>query len=224
MPRTLTLSLCALSALTSGALAINQLQNAGFETGAVAGGGHAFTPAPWTSSSPGNAFINYDTWENTGTTGLIPTTSGVFTGATAPEGVRWAGGWSFEEMGQLLSSPLNAGQQYLVSAMVRPGFTQIGSFEFYIGTGPGSPVSLLASFPMANSGSWTFQNATFTAPSNSAANPWFIVKAYTTASPVPGDDRVYMGIDDMFLDVVPAPGSLALLGGAGLFSARRRAR
>ncbi|MCC6284634.1 MAG: hypothetical protein IT439_04925 [Phycisphaerales bacterium] len=85
-------------------------------------------------------------------------------------------------------------------------------------------MSLLASFPMASSGTWTPQSATFTAPTNSAANPWLIVKAYTTANPIPGDDRVYVGIDDMFLDVVPGPGPIALLAGAGLFASRRRSR
>lgn len=222
MLRPITLSVCALSVMVGSAAAINQLQNAGFEFGAVSGGGQAYTPAPWTSTAPGNAFLNWDTWENTGTTGLLPSFAGVFTGATAPEGVRWAGGWSFEEMGQLLNTPLVANQQYNLSAFVRPGGSFTASFEFYIGTAPNAPVSLLAAFPMANAGSWTFQNATFTAPSNSAANPWFIIKSYEL-SPLPGRD-VYCGIDDMYLDVVPAPGPCALLGAAGLAALRRRRR
>lgn len=202
----------------------NLLVNGDFEAGTVLAGGQAYTPAPWTSTAPGNAFVNWDTWENTGTTGLPPSFATLFTGATAPSGVRWAGGFDFEEMGQLLSSPLTPGAQYNLSAFVRPSNPHPpSSFEFYIGTGPGSPVSLIATFPMVPAGVWTPQATTFVAPANAAANPWFLIKAYSFgADGTP--QTVYVGIDDVFLDRVPSPGAAGLLGVAGIAAMRRRRR
>lgn len=214
-----------LAAATTGASAVNQLVNASFENGVVVGfpTGHADTPAPWTSSAPGNAFVHYDTYENSGTTGLPPNfASGIFTGATAPNGIRWAGGWDFEEMAQLLGTPLTPGGTYTMSAQVRPAYTHMGSFEFWIGTAPNTPVSLLTTFSPVNAGSWTFQSSNFVAPANSLANPWFIVKSYgVNAAGLPTTS--YIGIDDLFLDRVPAP-STAALGAAGLLALSRRRR
>ncbi len=225
MFRAVTLSSFAAAAFAlAGSAQANLISNPSFETGAVGGAptGHAFSPAPWTSSAPGNGFINWDTFHNSGTTALPPSFAGTFTGALAAHGERWAAGWTFEEMGQILSGgPLTPGGQYTISAQVRPAFTHFGSFEFWIGTGPSSPVSMLTSFTQVASGAWHFQTANFTAPANAASNPWFLIKGYSIAADGT-PQQAYIGIDDMFMDRVPAPGSLALLGGAGLLSIRRR--
>ena len=100
----------------------NLVVNGGFELGPPLGGtpvGHGDLPTPWTSSAPLNFLISYDTWENTGTTGVPPNFASLFTGVVAPEGVRWAGGFDFEELGQLLQTPLTPGQEYTFSAYVR---------------------------------------------------------------------------------------------------------
>lgn len=219
-PRALVLSALAAASLTSHASAF-LLVNGGFEVGAVPMP-NGNVPAPWTSTAPGNVFVSYDTWANGGVGGIPPAFAGLFTGATAPQGTRWAGGFTFEEMGQLLGAPLTPGQQYGVSAIVRPGNTQPpASFEFYIGTGPGSPVSLLATFPMVAPGVWTPQGAIFTAPANALANPWFIIKAYSFSA-TGALQTAYVGIDDVVLRPVPTPGAAALVGLSGLAFFRRR--
>lgn len=226
MFRVLSLSTALILAGGGSSFGANLLVNGDFETGAVAGVpvGQAYTPAPWTSTAPGNSIVNWDTWENTGTTGLPPTYVGLFTGATAPSGVRFAGGWDFEEMGQLLSTPLTPGQPYTVSALQRPCNPHPPSgFEIWLGTGPGSPVTMLGAFPMSAAGVWTPQSFNFNAPANSLSNPWFILKAYSTnANGQP--QQVYVGIDDVFLDKVPTPGAgaLAALAGVVLMGRRRR--
>lgn len=223
MRPTITMS-AALIAAVAGTSHASLLVNGDFETGAVALGGQAHTPAPWTSSAPGNAFINWDTWEDTGTTGLPPSFAGLFTGATAPSGVRWAGGFDFEEMGQLLGSALTPGNTYNISALVRPCNPHPpSSFEFYLGTGPSNPVTLVATFPMVAAGSWHAQSMNFVAPANAGANPWFLIKAYSIgANGTP--QSVYVGIDNVVLDLVPAPGAVAMLGLAGSVAALRRRR
>lgn len=211
--------------IAAGTANANILVNGDFEVGNVLANGQAYTPAPWTSTAPGNAFINWDTWANTGgPAGLSPSFAGLFTGATAPSGNRWSGGFSFEEMGQLLGSPLTPGQQYNLSAFVRPSNPHPpASFEFWIGTGPGSPVTQIASFPMVTAGAWHAQSTSFIAPANSLANPWFLIKAYSIAADGT-PQTVYAGIDDVYLDVVPTPGAAGLLGCAGLAAAWRRRR
>lgn len=218
-PALVLASLATLAFIAGPSDAANLVVNGDFEAGTVAAGGHAFTPAPWTSTGPGISSTNWDTWMNTGTTGLPPTFAGVFVGATAAQGVRWAGGWDFEEMGQLLSAPLTPGQAYNVSALVRPGYNMLAGVEFYLGTGPGSPVSLLTTFAPVSAGTWTPQSGTFTAPANSLVNPWFIIRSYD-----PGHVQAYVGVDDVFLDAVPAPGTGALAGLAVTWAGRRPRR
>lgn len=198
----------------------NLIANGGFEAGAVPGSpiGHAYSPAPWTSSQPGNAFVNYDTWENTGTTGMAPVNYSVFTGVTAAEGVRWGGGWNFEEMGQILGTTLTPGQQYTISALVRPRNGDTGSFQFYLGTAVNAQTASLATFPVTSStAGWVLQSANFIAPAGAGSMPWFIIDSYNTT----GTDR-YIGIDDIRLVATPTPGALALLGAGGLIATRRR--
>lgn len=226
MSRALSLSTALILAASGSAHAANMLVNGDFEVGAVGGTpiGHAETPAPWTSSAFGNAFVNYDTFENSGTTGLPPSYVGLFTGATAPSGVRFAGGWNFEELSQLLSTPLTPGQPYMISALQRPCNPHPPSgYEIWLGSGPGTPVTMVGAFPMSPAGVWTPQSLNFNAPANALSNPWVIIKSYSISA-TGQPQQVYVGIDDIYLDQVPTPGAGALAAIAGFVLVGRRRR
>jgi hypothetical protein len=214
---------CALILAASAPHAAAQLINNGFDTGFVPASGQAEVPAPWSSTAPGNSFISYDTWDHTSANGLPPTFANVFTGVTAQSGTRWAGGWDFEDMSQLMSFTLTPGQQYTVSAWVHApnanvGF-QPGGFQMGLGPTNAAFTTTIATFPVVTwAMGWTFQSANFTAPANSASLLYFFPDVYA----IPGSST-YMGIDDVRITPVPSPGSFALCGlGAALCIRRRR--
>jgi hypothetical protein len=209
--------------VASGASA--QLTNTGFDVGFVASGGQAEVPAPWNSTGPGNAFVSFDTWDDTGVNGLTPSFAGVFTGVTANSGNRWTGGWHFEDMHQLMSFALTPGQQYTISAFVHApnapfGYVP-GGWRFGLGATATSTPTIVATFPatVTWANGWVFQSATFIAPSNSASMQYFFPQVYQT-----GTLSTYMGIDDVQIRAVPAPGAAALLGVGGVLAFRRRRR
>lgn len=200
-----------------------QLTNTGFDVGFVASGGQAELPAPWSSTGPGNTFISFDTWDHTNANGLAPAFANVFTGVTAATGTRWAGGWNFEDMHQLMGFTLTPGQQYTISAFVHAANANAsflpGGFQFALATTPTSTPTVVATFPVVNWASgWVLQSATFTAPANAATLPYFLPQAYSSNSAV----NTYVGIDDVRLTLVPAPGTLALLGLGGAVCVNRR--
>ncbi|MCE7975262.1 MAG: PEP-CTERM sorting domain-containing protein [Leptolyngbya sp. PLA1] len=217
-----TLAAVTLSTLAASAC-FAQLTNTGFDTGFVLGGGQAYVPSPWNSTGPGNAFVSFDTWDDTGANGLLPSFAGVFTGITANSGNRWAGGWHFEDMHQLMSSTLIPGQQYTISAWIHAPNATVGyvpgGWQFGLGATPSSTPTIVAVFPATVTWSqgWVLQSATFTAPSNSASLPYFFPQVYTSTG-----TNTYMGIDDVSIRAVPAPGAIALAGLGGLLVARRR--
>jgi len=202
--------------------AFAQISNGGFDLNS-ASGGNAFLPLPWNSTAPGNAFVSFDTWDDTGADGLVPATAGVFTGITANSGHRWAGGWQFENMSQLMSFTLTPGQQYTVAAWVHApnapfGYVP-GGWQFGLGALPTSTPSIVAIFPatVTWANGWVFQSATFTAPSNASTMPYFFPQVYQT-----GTLNTYMGIDDISIRAVPGPGPAALLGTGAVLCGRRR--
>ncbi len=207
--------------LVAGASA--QINNGNFDTGFVLAGGQAYVPSPWSSTGPGNAFVSFDTWDDSSTNGLTPSFAGVFTGVTANSGHRWAGGWHFEDMHQLMGSTLVPGQQYTIFAAVHApnapfGYVP-GGWRFGLGATANSVPTIVATFPatVTWSAGWVLQSATFTAPANSASLQYFFPQVYQT-----GTLNTYMGIDDISIQRVPAPGALALLGAGGLLCLRRR--
>ncbi|MEX2171947.1 MAG: hypothetical protein WD851_21685 [Pirellulales bacterium] len=218
MNRFRALPLCVSFGLISSVVTVdsaraNLVINGGFELGAPLGGspaGHGDLPSPWTSSAPLNFLISYDTWENTGTTGIPPNTAALYTGVVAPEGVRWAGGFDFEEMGQLLQSPLTPGQEYTFSAFVRSSHGREGSFEIWLGTSVNTYTTQVAILP-PNTGfvdGWELQTAIFIAPANVASTPWLTFKSYQS-DPEFGNGT-YMGIDDVRLVATPEPATIVL--------------
>jgi hypothetical protein len=157
---------------------------------------------------------------------MPPNIAALYTGVTAPEGVRWAGGFDFEEMGQLLQTPLTPGQQYTFSAFVRSAHGMEGSFEIYLGTSVNTYTTQVAVLP-PNTGfvdGWELQTATFIAPANAATTPWLTFKSYQ-ADPEFGNGT-YMGIDDVRLVATPEPTAVGLvcLACASLVGVRRFAR
>lgn len=212
------------ASLMAAAGAQGQIQNNNFDTGFVLGGGQAYVPAPWGSTGPGNSFVSFDTWDDTGANGLSPGFAGVFTGVTANSGNRWAGGWHFEDMHQLMQFTLTPGQQYTIEAFVHAPNASFGyvagGWQFGLGATANSTPTIVAVFPatVTWANGWTFQSATFTAPANAGAMPYFFPQVYSSTGV-----NTYMGIDDVVIRRVPGPGPVALLGlGAVAALARRR--
>lgn len=205
------------------AAAQGQILNGNFESGFVPSSGHGEVPAPWSSSAPGNTFVSCDTWDSSGANGLPPSFNNVFTGVVAAEGNRWAGGWNFEDMHQLMGFALTPNQQYTISALVHVGNAAIpfgpAGWEFGLGATSSSTPLIVAQFAptVTWSQGWVLQSATFTAPSNAGSLQYFFPRVY----PVGGANS-YMGIDDIQIHAVPTPGSLALLGVGGLLLRRTR--
>ena len=210
--------------LSAASAASAQLLNNGFDTGFVAAGGQGELPAPWSSTAPGNSFVSFDTWDHTAVNGLTPSFAGVFTGVTAQSGTRWAGGWQFEDMHQLMSFTLTPGQTYQIDAWVHApnapfGYVP-GGWRFGLGATSTSVPTIVATFAptVVWSAGWVLQSATFIAPSNAATLPYFFPQVYQT-----GNLNTYMGIDDLSVHAVPSPGSVALAGlGSALLLRRRR--
>lgn len=200
-----------------------QIVNGGFETGFVTASGQAQVPTPWSSTGPGNPFVSFDTWANPSGNGLNPAFAGVFTGVTAAQGTRWAGGWDFENMHQLMAFTLTAGQQYTISALVHAPNATIGyvpgGWRFRLGATSTTPSALIATFAptVTWSQGWVLQSATFTAPTNAASLQYFFPECYKT-----GTLSTYMGIDDIRITPIPGPGVFALMGLGGAACMRRR--
>lgn len=204
--------------------ASGQILNGGFENGFVTAGGQAQLPNQWTSTAPGNVFVSFDTWANPGGNGINPGFAGVFTGVTAAQGKRWAGGWNFENMHQLMAFTLTPGQQYTISALVHApnatfGYVP-GGWRFGLGATASSTPTIVATFAptVTWSQGWVLQSATFVAPPSAASMQYFFPQVYKT-----GTLNTYMGIDAIRITPVPAPGPLALVGlGAATCVMRRR--
>lgn len=209
--------------LAAASSASAQLLNTGFDTAVVPQGGMGQLPAPWSSTAPGNTSVAFDTWDDTGANGIVPTFQAVFSGVTAHSGHRWAGGWDFENMSQLMTAPLTPGQTYQIDAWIHApqpsGGYLAGDFQFGLGATAASSPTIVAVFPatVTWAAGWVHQTATFTAPSNAATLPYFFPQIYA----LPGQNS-YMGIDDVTVQAVPSPGSIAIAGVGGLLCLRRR--
>lgn len=213
-----------------------QLSNPSFEFGlAYPGGPNIFapgTPAPWVATS-----FTPDLYDNTGADGWnlagIPAynngSQNMFQGMLASHGNRFIGfaastGFGgINEAFQQTTAPLIPGNQYLLS--VQMAADDGGKATPYGGPyfGRGEVKVLLDGNPIGTftqntaSMTWEVRNISFIAPATSTATFTFIAQL----DPTPGSGgNSYIGLDNFRL--VPAPGSIALLGMGGVLALKRR--
>lgn len=223
-------SLALLTVVAAGsAPAFAQITNGSFETGLAYPSGlsifSAGTPTPWVATS-----FTPDLYDNTGVDGWsiggIPAYNGMFKGMLACQGDRFIGFAASPAFGaeafQQTAAALIPGQQYTLAACIAAddlgkaaqfGGPYSGRGEVdvllngnLIGTLTQNTVSL----------TWESRSFTFIAPTASTAVFDFIAKV----DPATGHAS-YIGLDDISCSV-PAPGSLAMIGLAGITVVRRR--
>lgn len=225
-------------ALSAATPAFAQLLNGSFETGSAYPGGlnifSSGTPAPWVATS-----FTPDLYDNTGVDGWAIGTgvgpyNGMFQGMPAAAGVRFIGFGASTGFGgineafQQTTALLTPGTTYTVSAMMAADDAgkAIPYGGPYFGRGQVSVLfngNLVGTFTQ-NTASMTWQARTisFVAPAATSAVFTFVAQLDPVALANGTPANSYIGLDDFRL--VPAPGSAALLGLAGITCARRRRR
>ncbi|MCG3121797.1 MAG: hypothetical protein GIKADHBN_00168 [Phycisphaerales bacterium] len=228
-------SLAMFTVLASGATpaVARPLVNGSFETGvAYSGGPNIFspgTPAPWYATS-----FTPDLYDNTSADGWgiggIPAYDNMFKGMVACDGHRFIGFAASTDFGGINESfaqqtaPLIPGNQYTVSACIAAD--DLGKAIPYGGPyyGRGEVNVLLDGNFIGKltqntaSLTWESRSFTFIAPASSTAVFEFVAQL-DPFNPAPSS---YIALDD--IQITPAPGTLALVGLAGLVAGRRRTR
>lgn len=219
----------ALFALAS-APAFAQIVNGSFETGQAYVGAPIFwspgTPAPWYATS-----FTPDMYDNTGADGWnlagIPAYNGMFSGVAACDGNRFIGiaastsFGGFSESFAQVTAPLVAGQSYTLNACMAvddrgyavpyggPFFGR-GEIDVFLDN------NLIGTFSQNTASlTWEARSITFTATSSLPATFEFFARVEPLSQ-----HASYMALDGIRL--IPAPGSVALLGLGGLLGTRRR--
>lgn len=198
----------------------NLIRNASFETVPNSSVGEGLLPSDWVATGSSTP----DTFSNDASYGLDPSFGGRFVGVTAHSGLRWTAANSSdpEEIAQTLTTPLVAGELYRLSAWLhRSTSTSLpddGGFFVVIRDNLDAE-RLLGSFGATTIGEWEFRSFEFTAPSTSGDLPHLVFSAFSN-----GGTGAYVGLDDVTLEVVPEPSTLAFaaLGGIALFVRSRR--
>ena len=203
-------ALCATAMLGATAHAGgNLLINADFEDTDLMGAPDVYGAAGWTAFD--NAFTVDSSALTTGPLGGMGQSlkmfgfGGVFQDFAATEGQEWnAGVFMLNDS----SDPMGAGQVAAINIEWRDGAGDLISF---IGngtfTGADAPVD-----------EWLLQTVTGSAPAGTASAR--IVLITGNFIPAPGGGAPHF--DNAFAEVIPAPGSAALLGLGGLVATRRR--
>lgn len=230
-----TFFLLALSAATP---AFAQLLNGSFETGSAYPGGlnifSSGTPAPWVATS-----FTPDLYDNTGVDGWAIATGvgpydNMFRGMVAAHGVRFIGfaastGFGgINEAFQQTTALLTPGTTYTISAMMAaddlgkaipyggPYFGR-GQVDIYFNS------ALIGTFTQNTASmTWEARSISFVAPVATSAVFTFVAQLDPVALANGTPANSYIGLDNFRL--VPAPGSAALLGLAGITCAKRRRR
>lgn len=208
----------------------NLIQNGGFEVNTNAGptnNGINDTADFWTNFTDFSANSSPDVWDNNGNNGLTPGTSGFFTGFQAFAGTKFAsiaGNPSFNNYIEGIESSaftLTANTTYILSAVYG-----------YSGSAPGgynNPAPLTARLRMVS-----FPSAVLTLlPANSLADTWqsasyqFQVTTSGTYSLIlsaEGPVNNYIGVDEVAINPVPEPATLAVFALGSFLVLRRKCR
>lgn len=136
-----------------------------------------------------------------GTYGLPPEYSGLFDQVNANAGVRWVAGRSDygTRMGQVLTTPLEPGQKYSLSAFIHmatySSLHNAGTYKVELATSSTLRNRLtLGQFDLASSpDTWEARSIAFEAPSDAAQRPLLIL------TPVGDAGAVYPGLDSLSL-------------------------
>lgn len=200
--------------LSATAFGQNLIANASFEANnGLTGQGRMPTSWQAVNSSP-------DGYTNDGSFGLAPGAFGNFTGITAQDGIAWVAGWSAgpESFGQVLATPLVAGESYDLSGWlrqaVRSDLDDAGGYDVRLVTSTSN--TLLGRLGNTVTGAWVQRSFNFVAPSTTGTQTLVFVPVA-----IPGGSA-YPGLDNVSLQAVPEPGSMVALGAALLAFAKRR--
>jgi len=189
----------------------NLITNPGFEDSSVAAG-QGIMPVGWfaTSGTP-------DTYSNDGSFGLAPSGFGNFPGVTSHGGNCWIAGWSAipESFMTSLTSPMSPGTVYTMSGWLhqalRADLDNRGGYDVYFGNG--FSASILAGHlgdTVSTGAGWQSYSFSFVPTA-----------AYDSIFFMPTGSSSYPGLDDVSLEAVPEPASIASMG-LGLVALLRR--
>ncbi len=218
----LRVPICAIAIGIFSVSSATLLSNGSFEQALVPG---------W--SNWGSDFTYMNVYNNTGSNGFSPPGSyGNFTGVVAQDGDQFVAGLgSTSQSGfisQLLSTPLTAGQRYSVSGYlhqaIRSDLDHPGTFAVYLSSGISdfSTNFKVGSFAptVSSTEGWVYRVFEFDAPVNASAMP----AIHFVSELAPNWNNSYVGLDNVKLESVPEPASMALLAIAGGAVLRKRKR
>lgn len=165
-----------------------------------------------------------DVWDNTGVDGLAPGAFGYMPHITAYEGSNWASlvgepGWN-EMIGStyiaLAPGVYKLSLETIFDAHNPGGYTAPAALEIYLAQGTGAHLLQGALAPNTGSDQWELRSMILTI---TVADLYSIGIRATDD----GANHAYIGVDDVQLNAVPEPATIAALGiGAAMLRRRRK--
>lgn len=207
----------------------NLIANGGFESNTVNTGftGYYGDVADGWSSFDDVYSGSPDMWDNNGVDGNLPGTSSYMSGVLASEGTKFAAMASdnsgFSEGVESTRFSLTAGTQYILSLdLLHDGFNGFNRHDpaeltvrLRQGNGPANVLGLLAANTVPST--WEARSLTF---SVNQTDTYSLILSSETFD----GRRPYLGVDNVNLEAVPEPGTMAALGLGLAAIARRRKR
>ncbi len=210
----------------------NFIFNSSFELNSNAGSQNGANDLAdgWTNYFGNSAASSPDVWDNNGSFGLLPGTSGFFTGVTA------SGGTKFATLGSIHTQGWSEGMESSSFSLLALQTYRVSANLLYDQFAPGgyNVPSVITVRLRQNTSSTTFTVGTLAA--NTLANTWqnrfldFSVGTSDSYTLILRNEfsqvSSYIALDQAGLDVVPEPVTMAGLATAllGLASARKRKR